>query len=540
MEICFCPADVVEGLVRFLASSCPVDDDAVFHQWLNSFHSQTCLKLLPTLIQSESVDLSWIPLIGSIIANVSGRSKKIPCHHHHVFGQALANPAQQLGRESCSISSLFYVLLRVYQLGNDQVKKLVLKAVNCGGHPCCCLPPDAIYQMLFERVTQVPEFLNVLDVIFRSTGFAASAPAMVDFQCHFCRFNGGQELERCRRMGVYASTESLSKSCWNVALPDPWRAFDFYTEYVMARMDEPFSLLVVKHLQRLIPAGTSQVKMEMFARVFYPILTLPSGSSDRSSIAGQIRESCWQITATLVQQRSICDLFLSSNGLELLLDLCRSPDWSWNVARVLQSMIGIQLIQLDQDLIENVDIRLANEALALAILEHLLAHHMAYIFKSLDLNLEISELETATETVGSFDAVWVEHLKTFEHLDGNLVTASALWETTVRLFVHNRAFSSWFANHSFVKWIELTIPPLCNHLSKSGAHHWMLYADLLELFLALSLLPGSPNRLKDVLKHFAPRRNLAAVYEMMLRTSTLERWIVPEHHVRPVEPPARN
>ena len=203
-------------------------------------------------------------------------------------------------------------------------------------------------------------------------------------------------------------------------------------------------------------------------------------------------------------------------------------------------MIGIQLIQLDQDLIENVDIRLANEALALAILEHLLTHHMAYIFKSLDLNLEISELETATETVGSFDAVWVEHLKTFEHLDGNHVTASALWETTVRLFVHNRAFSSWFANHSFVKWIELTIPPLCNHLSKSGAHHWMLYADWLELFLALSLLPGSPNRLKDVLKHFAPRRNLAAVYEMMLRTSTLERWIVPEHHVRPVEPPARN
>ena len=27
-----------------------------------------------------------------------------------------------------------------------------------------------------------------------------------------------------------------------------------------------------------------------------------------------------------VQQRSIYDLFLSSNGLELLLDLCRSPD----------------------------------------------------------------------------------------------------------------------------------------------------------------------------------------------------------------------
>lgn len=510
------------------------------------------------MIESESRNLSWIPLIGSIIANVSGRNKKTPCHHHHVFGQALANP-EQLGRESCSISSLFYFLLQVYHLGSDQVKKLALNAINCGGNPCCCLPPDLIYQMLFERVIEVPEFLNALEVIFRSTGFAAAPVSIIDFQCPFCRFNGGQELERCRRMGVYASTESLSKSCWNVALPDPWRSFDFYTEYVMARLDQPFSLLMVKHIQRLIVVGTSQVKSELFARVFYPILTFPTtnGSAstyDRSSIAGQIKEACWQMTATLVQQRSICELFLSSNGLELLLDLCRSPDWSWNVARVLQSMIGIQC-QSDEetDLIENVDIKLTGmgEATALAILEHLLVHHMSYIFQSLEheksglLNVEIPELKTATDTVGSFDAVWVEHLKTVEHLEGNLKTASALWETTVRLFVHNRAFSSWFANHSFVKWIELIIPVLCNHLSNADAPHWRLYADLLELFLTLSLLSGSPNsedRLKTILKHFAPKQNLAIVYEILLRCSTLERWIIPENQIRPTteSPPPKN
>jgi hypothetical protein len=393
-------ADVVEGLVRFLASAYPFDDDVVFHQWLNHFHSQTCMKLIIDLTQSESRDISWIPLIGTIIGNVSCRNSKTPFHHHHVFGQALINP-DQLGSESCSISSLFYILLQVYQTGNENVQKLVLKAIISGGHPCCCLPPDIIYQVLFERVLEVPEYLNVLEVIFRSTGFASTPASSIDYQimCHFCRYNGGQELERCRRMGVYASTESLSKSCWNMVLPDPWRSFDFYTEYVLTRMDQPFTLSMVKHIHQLIEVGTTQVKSEIFARVFYPILTLPTSfgtaaASDRSSITGQITEACWQMTANLVRQRSICELFLSSNGLELLLDLCRSPEWFWNIARMPQSMIAIQCQSNDEvNLIRNVDTKLTGmcETTALAILEH-----MSYILRSLE------SQATSTDKLSSF------------------------------------------------------------------------------------------------------------------------------------------
>ncbi|XP_057369283.1 lysosomal-trafficking regulator-like [Daphnia carinata] len=546
-------ADVIEGLVRFFASVHPIDDDVLFHQWLNNFHSQTCMKLVIDMVISDSQDLSWLPLIGTIIGNVSCRNSKTPFHHHHVFGQALVDP-DQLGRESCSISSLFYILLQVYQIGNENARKLVLKAIVSGGHPCCCLPPDIIYQVLFKRVVEVPEFLDVLEVVFRSTGFASATISIIDYQCHFCRYNGGQELERCRQMGVYASTESLSKSCWNMVLPDPWRSFDFYTEYISTRMQQPFTLAMVKHIHRLIDVATTQVKSEIFARVFYPILTLPTSfgtadASNRSSIAGQITEACWQMTANLVRQRSICELFLSSNGLELLLDLCRSPEWSWNVARVLQSMIGIQC-QSDEetDLIENVDIKLTGmgEATALAILEHLLVHHMSYILRSLesqipstdDCDIEIPELKAATDAVGSFDSVWVNHLKTLDHLPGNLKTASALWETTVRLFVHNRAFSSWFSSHPFVKWIELILPAICRYLSDPLAPHWTLYAELLELFLALSLLSSSPNsehRLKCMLEQFSPQRKLSVIYEILLRCSTLERWVNPENPVRSSE-----
>jgi hypothetical protein len=73
---------------------------------------------------------------------------------------------------------------------------------------------------------------------------------------------------------------------------------------------------------------------------------------------------------------------------------------------------------------------------------------------------------------------------------------------------------SWFSNHSFVKWIELILSVLCRYFSNPFAPHWTLYADLLELFLALSLLSSSANaehRLKSILQHFVPHRNLSNV-----------------------------
>ena len=82
-----------------------------------------------------------------------------------------------------------------------------------------------------------------------------------------------------------------------MVLHRPWHSFDFYAEYVLTRMDQPFTLSMVKHIHRLIKVGTTQVKSEIFARVFYPILTVPTSFgtaavSDRSSITGQITEAC--------------------------------------------------------------------------------------------------------------------------------------------------------------------------------------------------------------------------------------------------------
>nr|CAH0103867.1 unnamed protein product [Daphnia galeata] len=61
-------------------------------------------------------------------------------------------------------SYVFWLLfIQVYQTANENFQKLVLKAIISGGHPCCCLPLDIIYQVLLERILEVPEYLKTME-----------------------------------------------------------------------------------------------------------------------------------------------------------------------------------------------------------------------------------------------------------------------------------------------------------------------------------------------------------------------------------------
>jgi len=106
-------ADVIEGLVRFLAAVYPIDDDAVFHQWLNSFHSQTCLRLVQWLL-TTSLEMEWLALIGRILTNVTGDRGKLPCHHHRVYGRALDDP-EHLNRQSCSVMRNAPIVVTIFE-----------------------------------------------------------------------------------------------------------------------------------------------------------------------------------------------------------------------------------------------------------------------------------------------------------------------------------------------------------------------------------------------------------------------------------------
>lgn len=118
----------MEGLFRFLASVHPSDDKVHFQQWLSSFHSQTGVRLVLSAFP-ENADAQWIPLVGTIILNVTGRARIIPCHHHHVYGHPLTDP-QHIDSQSCSISSMFFILLQAYSIGDEHVQKAALKSMT--------------------------------------------------------------------------------------------------------------------------------------------------------------------------------------------------------------------------------------------------------------------------------------------------------------------------------------------------------------------------------------------------------------------------
>lgn len=64
-------------------------------------------------------------------------------------------------------------------------------------------------------------------------------------------------------------------------------------------------------------------------------------------------EVCWQVTSVLVEKQSIWELFVDSNGLELVMDFCRWPEWSATVFRVLEVML---LLQFQSEPIEPMDV----------------------------------------------------------------------------------------------------------------------------------------------------------------------------------------
>lgn len=142
-------AEIAESLVRFLAAIHPIDDELLFHQWLNGLHNPTCLRLVAGALDSDVCrEASWISLMGSIIITTSVRMGNVPCHHQPMYGRALSDPAQQMDQQSCSISSLFYFLLQMYRTGGERARRTALETM-ARAHPCWSVIP---HQYLLQCV----------------------------------------------------------------------------------------------------------------------------------------------------------------------------------------------------------------------------------------------------------------------------------------------------------------------------------------------------------------------------------------------------
>ena len=176
-----------------------------------------------------------------------------------------------------------------------------------------------------------------------------------------------------------------------------------------------------------------------------------------------------------------CELFLTSNGLDLLLDYCQSPEWSSYVAGALHSLI-----------------LKSSEVMVLSTFENLL-------------------LRFTQSSLGSDDPA------------GCIKTASALWGAAIRLSIESQSFTTWMKEGSLIDLIEQTLRSLGEHLSNPAAHHWNLFFDLLESLITISFLMDLQVS-ELILTYFTPQNNLSRIYEAILRCATLERWSSPESY----------
>ena len=100
----------------------------------------------------------------------------------------------------------------------------------------------------------------------------------------------------------------------------------------------------------------------------------------------------------------------------------------------------------------------------------------------------------------------------------------------VRLVIRNPQFSAWFQGHWLANFIQRGMLVLASHIANPDASFWFQYMEILEHFVALSLLTIPPSaecdrRFRDTLQRFTADGNLSLIYDLMLRCCTLERWL---------------
>ena len=377
--------------------------------------------------------------------------------------------------------------------------------------------------------------------VFKCLGFECDSQD----DCSLCRRNGGPDA---RQTSVYYTpSEAFMHHDDGGDANDaasPWTCFDHYLEHITSNMDNAFTLSIVNHLKRLAEDATAHVKYQLFSRVVLPVTgasVLYSGGADDdadqgTSVPSQILDVFWQMTVILVRDWPICQLFLASDGFDLLLQLRKSAHWAGSVAPVVESLVWVYLEQLERQGSPESQLHRERspksqpeqESTPLTLLDHLLTEYLAYVLRSI--RLEVPPADASGGVLGP----WTRHLSTFENLEQDLKMASALWETATSLCVSYEPFFRRMCRHPLADWIVNGVVQLTVCLSAGDSGRmpcWALYAELLELLLTLSHVldrssPAVDGQIMAVLRRLpGPGDKLHLICELMLRSCTLERWM---------------
>ena len=313
-------------------------------------------------------------------------------HHHDILGLSATTTAQQdLGKTQrrpsytqsrCLVAQWVTFVLDL--LVSVKCKKLQIQLLSMLNSPglCCCIQPKMLIESLMplistfslsirafclEILTDVllEQFVGKEDLFegktFDKTNVMTSATI-----CQQCSLAGN--ISSFSHVGYVESVQDMARGkdsgFSSIDIQDQrkqkslkrWQALQLFKSHIVA-MDEGLALCTAKHLMVLAIRGNSDIKEQLFFRIYQPILHWPieeslsslssltdTSSDDQAgkvSISSGVLMYCVSALPYVLQVDIVMNAFLEKHGLSRLADLMENEYLRAPVMSVFEALIMI-------------------------------------------------------------------------------------------------------------------------------------------------------------------------------------------------------
>ncbi|KAJ8895641.1 hypothetical protein PR048_000977 [Dryococelus australis] len=290
-------------------------------------------------------------------------------HHHDLFGSVYNSSVMSNVQQSCCISFLFMILVKLLQNHTVCIEPRILKVMAMCG-TCCCVPVGIVMSTLVDlcrsssRKSRTLVFTLLEQTIYPELG--AFSVQDTKLSCIICSKNTDCNVTTMRYLesAEYTVGESLYEtslrlpvdsmlmpvaSC-NDSSRSLWKCVAIFKELLMSP-DLKLCYAITMHLLKVAPRCTVSFKKELIFGVFYPVFL--SAKNDYLATKSHISKftilSCLSMFSSLLSSILFAEHFIGKGGLGHILDLICLPPFSKLCCYVLEIMAIIEIARLECD-----------------------------------------------------------------------------------------------------------------------------------------------------------------------------------------------
>ncbi|XP_041350649.1 lysosomal-trafficking regulator-like isoform X2 [Gigantopelta aegis] len=455
-------------------------------------------------------------------------------HHHDILGLSWSSNIQQgLGRMEGRTTSYTqsrclvarWVTFVLDLLGSVKCKKLQVQLLSMLHSPgiCCCMQPKMLIESLMPLVPTfsvsirdfcleilsdvlLEQFLGKEELFESETSETTSNMESAANACQQCLLEG--ELSSFSKMGCSESIKDLAKGkdsgFSSVDIQDQrkqkslkrWQALQFLKSHIVTP-DEGLALCTAKHLMVLAIRGNSDIKEQLFFRIYQPILHWPvdklvsslssltdTSSDDQAfkvSISSSVLMYCVSALPYVLQVDIVMNAFLEKHGLSRLANLMEDEHLRAPVMGVFEALIMIDeqkvqeqkrklepnLSKFTSDYIRGTVMQMFTESLAKKT-----CAIMANFQQLSSCSHKAEEKITPTDVVDDSPVSGQRPICVFQHhhsIVKNLPVLLDMWETSAKLCMNSLTFRSYFRNSPCLYIVQDTLLLVLEILSGMGS-----------------------------------------------------------------------